>query len=110
MEAILTNIAILLNIASTTDDGRNAIAELSKALSTFNSASLATEAAIEPTGPAVQPAQPEPSKDEKKDKGKKNGSTVKNIMTEKLLASRFRYLNEMLYTQPSSESFDYFKK
>lgn len=52
----------------------------------------------------------EPSKDEKKDKGKKNGSTVKNIMTEKLLASRFRYLNEMLYTQPSSESFDYFKK
>lgn len=52
----------------------------------------------------------EPSKDEKKDKGKKNGSTVKNMMTEKLLASRFRYLNEMLYTQPSSESFDYFKK
>lgn len=65
MEAILTNIGILLNIASTTDDGRKAIADLSRALDTFKGASPATEAVTEPTGPAapaVQPAQPEPPK------------------------------------------------
>lgn len=33
-----------------------------------------------------------------------------NPLVEKLKASRFRFLNEMLYTQPSEKSFEYFKK
>jgi hypothetical protein len=33
---------------------------------------------------------------------------VRNEMMEKLNASRFRFLNELLYTQPSDKSFEYF--
>lgn len=36
--------------------------------------------------------------------------TKRNQMLDKLQASRFRYLNEMLYTQQSGESFKYFQK
>jgi hypothetical protein len=41
---------------------------------------------------------------------KKNKDTNKDKMLDQLKSSRFRFLNEMLYTQPSSESFEYFKK
>lgn len=45
-----------------------------------------------------------------KNEDKKEPSLVRNKMLDKLQASRFRYLNEMLYTQQSGESFKYFQK
>lgn len=36
--------------------------------------------------------------------------STRDSLKEKLTASRFRYLNELLYTQPSGKSFEYFKK
>jgi hypothetical protein len=39
----------------------------------------------------------------------KNG-TSNNPLVEKLKSSRFRYLNELLYTHPSAYSLDFFEK
>ena len=39
-----------------------------------------------------------------------NNASVRNQMLEKLQSSRFRYINELLYTQPSDKSFKYFQK
>jgi hypothetical protein len=41
---------------------------------------------------------------------KSDKNVKKNYLKEKMAASRFRYLNELLYTQPSSKSFEYFQK
>jgi hypothetical protein len=45
---------------------------------------------------------------EKKEPNAKSKSS--DLLKEKLQSSRFRYLNEMLYSQASSESFNYFKR
>lgn len=42
--------------------------------------------------------------------GSVESSGKSNPLVEKLKASRFRFLNEMLYSQPSEKSFEYFKK
>jgi hypothetical protein len=51
----------------------------------------------------------EPKENDRTDKKKEKTGAVSQ-MVDKLQASRFRYLNEMLYTQESNESFKYFDK
>ena len=48
--------------------------------------------------------------EEKSEQKNETVSGPKNEMMEKLTASRFRYLNQLLYTQESSKSFEYFKE
>ena len=58
--------------------------------------------------------QEEPETDIKETSQETNGngssSSVRSMMMEKLKASRFRYLNELLYTQPSAKSYELFEK
>lgn len=46
----------------------------------------------------------------KEDETQKVTSVSKNPLMEKLQSSRFRYLNEIFYTQTSDKSFEYFQK
>ena len=50
------------------------------------------------------------NKKSKADTSKNGTSNNSNALMEKLKSSRFRYLNELLYTHPSAYSFEFFEK